>query len=151
MNPKEYKKILRGAIQAELEAHNFYKEVSQKVADPHLKEMFLSFSDEELKHKKLLEAFESGAKGTLQFKEVPDFNISETVDKPKLSIDMKPKDALALAMKNEEEAMTQYTLLAEAATDPEIKETFRQLAAMERDHKHQIETAFTDIGFPEVW
>jgi rubrerythrin len=54
-------------------------------------------------------------------------------------------------MKKEEEAMNQYTALAEGCTDPEQARTFRNLAAMERDHKFKMEKAFVESAFPEAW
>ena len=35
--------------------------------------------------------------------------------------------------------------------DADKRQVFLDLAAMERDHKLKMETAFTDIGYPEVW
>ncbi len=64
---------------------------------------------------------------------------------------MKPADAIALAMKNEEEAMKQYSVLADACSDHDLKNVFLDLAAMEREHKFKMEKAFVDIGYPEVW
>ena len=64
---------------------------------------------------------------------------------------MKPAEAIALAMKKEEEAIVQYTALAEDCPDAEKKKVFLDLAAMERGHKKKMEAAFVDIGYPEVW
>ena len=64
---------------------------------------------------------------------------------------MKPADAIALAMKNEEEAMELYTWLAQGCDDPEQRRVFEDLAAMERDHKFKMENAFVDIAYPEAW
>jgi rubrerythrin len=77
--------------------------------------------------------------------------VAETVEAPALSMEMKPADAFALAMKKEEEAMKQYTEMADMCSEEDKKQVFLDLAAMERDHKMKMETAFTDIGFPEVW
>ena len=85
------------------------------------------------------------------FNEEADYKVSETVDEPELSMDMKPADAFALAMKKEEEAMVQYTALADECPDAEKKRVFLDLAAMERAHKRKMEDAFVDIGYPEVW
>jgi rubrerythrin len=64
---------------------------------------------------------------------------------------MKPADAIALAMKKEEEAMVQYKQMAESCSQPEKKQVFLDLAAMEQGHKQKMENAFVDIGYPEVW
>jgi rubrerythrin len=54
-------------------------------------------------------------------------------------------------MKKEQAAMKHYTQLADACTDPDQKNIFLELAAMEREHKNKMEAAFVDIGYPEVW
>ena len=87
----------------------------------------------------------------VHFARVPDFHVAETVEQPVLSIDMKPADAIALAMKKEQAAMEHYTRLAQACTDSEQQRIFTELAAMEREHKARMESAFVDIGYPEVW
>ena len=151
MDAKTYDEIMKKAIQSEIEAQQFYTAVAAKVQDLHLKEMFTGFVDEEKRHEKILEGFRTKGAGHLRFKEVPDFKIAETLEAPSPSVDMKPADALALAVKNEEAAMKQYSELAAACSDAEQAAVFQELAAMERDHKHKMETAFTDVGYPEVW
>jgi rubrerythrin len=64
---------------------------------------------------------------------------------------MKPSDTIALAMKNEEEAMNMYTDLANCSSDQEQKKVFQALAKMEQGHKARLEDMFTNMAFPEVW
>ncbi len=151
MDPKEYDAILGFAIAAEIEAQKFYADLAAKVTDAHLKNMFQDFVKEEQKHEKILTRFRSEGVGHIHFKASPDFKVSETVPKPPVSADMQPADAIALAMKNEEEAMNHYVELADSCLDPEHKKVFLELASMERDHKNRMENAFVDIGYPEVW
>jgi rubrerythrin len=151
MDAETYDQILQQAIQSEIEAQKFYADVAAKVKDSHLKEMFAGFVEEEKRHERILEGFRTRGAGHLHFKKVPDFKVAETIDVPSPSVDMKPADALALAMKNEEAAMKQYSELAAACSDIAQAAVFEELAAMERDHKHQMETAFVDVGYPEVW
>ena len=151
MNETEYREIIATAIEGEIEAYNFYKEASGRVADPFLKKMFAEFAEEEQRHQTMLENIRRQTTFAGYFSSGTDFKVSETVDKPALSIDMKPADAIALAMKKEEEAMVQYTELAETCPDADKKKIFLDLAAMERGHKLKMETAFVDIGYPEVW
>lgn len=151
MDRNVYEQILTDAIAGEVEAHEFYKGVSNRVKDPYLKEMFLRFSQEEWKHKEILENFKSQQSGNLHFRQAPDYRVAETVETPALSADMKPSDAIAIAMKKEEQAMKHYTSLANACTDDEKKNVFMELASMEREHKNKMEQAFVDIGYPEVW
>ena len=151
MELSEYKEVIKFAIANEIEAQKFYQDAADRVDDPHLKEMFAGFVVEEKRHEEILSGIIAHDEVGQYFHEKADFKVSETVDKPALTTKMKPADAIALAMKNEEEAMQQYNELANACTDPEKKQVFLDLAAMEKGHKLKMEKAFVDIGYPEVW
>ncbi len=151
MDQKDYLNILSQAIESEIEAARFYHDVATTTTNGYLKELFMTFSEEEIKHRRLLEGFRDDPSAVISFEKVPDFHVSETVDEPSLSMDMKPADAIVLAMKKEETAMKHYNQLAEACTSPDRKKIFFELAAMEREHKAKLESAFVDIGYPEVW
>jgi len=151
MEQNEYVGILEFAINSEIDARTFYEEVSQTCEDEYLKRMFLDFAEEENRHKLMLEDILSGGVMGFTVAGTKDYNVASTVDKPVLSIKMTPADAIALAMKNEEEAMNLYMRLAEDSIDPKQKKVFQDLATMERGHKFKMEKAFVDIGYPEVW
>ena len=150
MTIEEYKRIISMAIGNEIAAYNFYKGVCERTKDSNLKSIFLEMAEEENKHKVMLEGFASGAK-PLQFAEVTDYKVAETVDKPQLSFSMKPADAIGLAMKQEEEAMQMYQGLAASSATSEQKEMFLALAKMEKGHKVKLEELYTTMAFPEVW
>ncbi len=151
MNLDQYKKIIKFAIVGEIEAQEFYKVAADKVNDPYLKEMLEQFAKDEQGHEKILKGILSKDAINQYFNESTDHKVAETVDTPKLSTNMKPADAIALAMKKEEEAMKQYTDLAEACKESGQKKVFLDLASMERGHKLKMEKAFVDIGYAEVW
>jgi len=151
MTSDEYKAILTIAIDNEVESYEFYKGVSEKVADAYIKKMFFEFATEELGHKKLLEGFIAKDIKDMHFDESADYKVSETVDKPTLSLDMKPADALALAMKNEEDAMNMYAAFATASSDQDQKKMFNDLSIMEKGHKTKIEKYYVNVAYPEVW
>ena len=151
MNLNQYKEIIEFAIAGEIEAQEFYKDAANKVSVPYLKDMFEKFAKEEKGHEKILKGILVKDTINQYFKESTDYKVAETVEKPKLSTDMKPADAIALAMKNEEEAMKQYTDLADACLHTTQKKVFLDLAAIERGHKLKMEKAFVDIGYPEIW
>ena len=151
MKKEIYEDIIERAIESEIEASKFYADVAAKTQDAFLKNLFITFSKEEVRHRQILETFRDDPSASITFEKVPDFHVAETVEKPELSLDMKPVDAIALAMKKEELAMKQYTELAEVCTNADRKKLFLELAAMEREHKAKMEAAFVDIGYPEVW
>lgn len=150
MKTDEYKKIIQFAVSNEIEAYDFYKGVSDKVKDAGLKKIFAELAEEEARHRKFLEGLTSG-KTRMYFDETKDYKVSQTIEKPKLSLSMKPADAIALAVKNEEEAMDMYTQMASCSMDAEQKKMFQSLATMEKGHKVKLEDTFTNIAFPEVW
>jgi len=151
MKKSRYRNIIEFAIANEIEAEEFYSDAAKKVGDPYIKKMFNELADEEKRHQKILKGILARESIGGYFTEDRDYKVAETIEKPKLSTDMQPADAIALAVKNEEEAMKQYTGIAKACTDPDIEELFLDLAAMEREHKFKMEKAFVDIGYPEVW
>ncbi len=151
MNLSEYKDIITQAIANEVEAGRFYDDAAATLKDPHLKKLFASLAEEEKKHRDILTTIYTGNTMDRYFSESRDYKVAETMDEPELSMDMRPADAFALAMKKEEAAMKQYTEMAEMCDDADKRRVFFDLAAMERDHKLKMESAFIDIGYPEVW
>ena len=91
------------------------------------------------------------ALGSIFKTQVIDYKIAETQDMPALSTDMKPAEAIAIAMKREQQAAELYRSLAKNANDGTEKEALENLANMEMGHKHKLENAFVDIGYPEVF
>ncbi|SPD75872.1 Rubrerythrin [uncultured Desulfobacterium sp.] len=150
MKTEEYNKIISFAVEKEIESYDFYQGVCDKTADSNLKAIFRELADEEKKHRHLLEGLLSRPKD-FHFNESADYKVSETVDRPKLSLTMKPADAIGLAMKNEEDAMRLYAELANASSDSEQKEMFLSLSRMEQGHKTKLEDLYTNMAFPEVW
>ncbi len=151
MELKEYREIIKQAIGNEIEAREFYENAASTLKNTYLKELFTTLAKEEEKHRKILTNIYSRDTIEHYFSKTKDYKVAETVDEPELSMDMKPADAFALAMKKEEAAMRQYNEMADLCDDDEKKQTFLELASMERDHKMKMETAFIDIGYPEVW
>ena len=151
MNTDAYRKIIAAAIEFEIEAYEFYQGAAEKAADSSLKAIFTNFAQEELKHKHFLEEFLEGEARSLDIKTMPDYKVAETVDMPRLSLDMKPAEAIALAMKKEEEAMRMYLSLANHAENSQHKQLFEDLAAMEKNHKFELENLYVNVAFPEVW
>jgi len=151
MDLAKFREIISNAISNEEEAYLFYKSAAEKVADKSLRALFEGFARDEAGHKVLLEGYLTGAEKALQFDAAQDYKVAATVDKPKLSTAMKPADAIALAMKREEEAMISYTEFANLTTDADLKEAFLNLAKMEQGHKARLEEMYTNAAFPEVW
>ena len=151
MDNKDFESIIDMAVEAEVEAYEFYRDVAARVSDAGMKRLFQEFADEEQGHKKALENIKVKELQNFSFSVGADYKVSETVALPRLSITMKPVDAIALAMKKEEEAMKIYTHLASATNDPEKQKIFGELAKMEEGHKVRMEGMYNETAFPEVW
>jgi len=151
MNLEKFKNILKFAIENEMEAQKFYEDAAGKLEDQNLKDIFIELAGEEKSHRETLKQIYMSNSIKHYFEASRDYKVSETVKKPEVSANMKPADAIALAMKNEEEAMRQYNEMADGCQDPETKKILLKLAAMEQNHKFKLENAFVDIGYPEVW
>ncbi len=143
--------ILNTAIGREEEAYKFYKDVAERTDNPTVKETFLKFAGEELGHRDFLRECQKDSSLLKKVTMPKDYKVAEATETPLLSIDMKPAEALALAMKKEQQAAEFYKKLAKAAVDPKYKETFQSLANMELGHKARIEDLFVNIGYPEAF
>ena len=152
MDLKKYKQVISDAIQDEIEAKEFYDKISKQIKDDYLKKLFEGFSKEEENHAKTLTGILNQEKITISnFNFKTDFMVAETIAMPEVNEKMDLKNAIGLAMKNEEIAMKNYTLLADSCDDPQLKALFQDLASMEREHKNMMELQFVNVAFPEVW
>lgn len=151
MNVEEARKIIMGAIDDEVEAYTYYKNVEGKVKDPAVKILFEELAGEETKHRELLEKFLTKDAADFRWKAGKDYKIADTLETPKLTEDLKPKDGLALAIKKEQLAMDMYNELASLSPDAEQERLFTQLANMEESHKARLEDLYSELAYAEVW
>jgi rubrerythrin len=151
MKQDDFKKILLNAIDKEVESYTFYTAASERIKDKALKTIFKELADQETMHRKTLQEYLSGVKKELKFDEVKDYHLSDIIESPPLTTEMKPLDGLKLAIKKEEEAKLMYEKLAQASADPGQKKIFDELAKMELGHKARLEDIYTNTAFAEVW
>lgn len=146
-----FTEIIQFAINCEIEAENFYQEVAAKTTKEAIRELFVGFAAEEKHHQQMLNEVLNNKETLLQFKQVSDYKISETVGQAGLTDEMTMADVFSIAMKNEEEAMKMYQKLANDSTSEEAKRLFESLAVMEQGHKVKMESYYTDVAYNEVW
>lgn len=151
MKNKELINIIGFAVEREVEAYEFYKDAENKVKSESLRELFKELAEEELEHQNFLKDFLKSDTEKIKLDEFSDFKISETLDKPVLSVEMDFSDAIALAIKNEEEAMIMYEKLASVCLDEKEKNLFLGLMNMEQMHKARLEEVYVNTAFGEVW
>lgn len=151
MEQSDFELLFQKAAAREAEAYRFYNDVAEKTANDSVKEIFLELARQEKGHEALMWKFKGDSTMELKFQAPHDYKVAETVDDPEPTADMKPVDAIALAMKREQRSMEFYQNIAASCTDPELKKVFESLANMEAGHKHRLENLFVDIGYPEIW
>lgn len=151
MKPEEYRKTIQNAIAKEVESYVFYRSIEEKVKDKALKSTFRELAGEETKHREFLEGLLVKPMKELRFDETKDYKVSKTIERPDVTIDMKPIDGLKLAIKKEEDAMQLYQGLSAASKDADMKKMFDSLAKMETSHKVRLEDIYTNQAFPEAW
>ncbi len=151
MKTEEYKKILKFAVKCEIEANELYTAIAKKAKDASVKQLFTKLAADELDHRKTLEGYIKTDAKPLVFAKAIDYKISETVEKPELKADMKFADAVAMAMKNEQEAMDMYNAMAASSQSAEQKQMFDALADMEKGHKANLEGIYNNAAYAEVW
>jgi rubrerythrin len=145
------KDIIQMAISREVESYTFYRSVSDKVKDADLKKLFNELAGEETKHRQFLEGLLTKDVKELHITGAKDYKVGDSLETPKLTMDLKPVDGLVLAIKKELEAMQMYTQLANATNDFVQKSLFQNLAAMESGHKARLEDLYVEMAFPEKW
>lgn len=152
MDLEKYRQVISDAVNGEISAGKFYEKVAQRIRDDYLKELFTNFAKEEATHERILsDILDKGEMNTSFFDFDKDFKVAETIDMPVVDDRMDLKNAVGIAMKNEEIAMKKYMALAENCDDEKLKAVFLDLAAMEREHKFKLEKDFVDVAYPEVW
>lgn len=151
MDKQQYEALFDMAISREIEAYEFYCKVSERAQNSEVKIVFAQLSQEELGHKNLLAQFKNDPAKIMKIQASPDYKVAEATELPALSAEMKPADAIALAMKKEQQAVEFYRALEQNAAEPELKATFANLANMELGHKHRLEHVFVQIGYPETF
>jgi len=139
------------AISREEAANKFYVNLAKRVMSSAVKDTFSELAAEELRHKALLLALKAEPQIQAKFKSVPNYHVAESEAAPDLTANMSLRDAVAVAMKNEQQAAEMYRVLASLTTDEAVRTLFENLTNMELGHKNSLETLFVDIAYPEVF
>jgi rubrerythrin len=141
--------ILEFAIDQEQRAIDFYSELSKNARSDEMKEVFLEFAGEEMKHKQRLTKIREEGVFTMPIQQVADLKISDYVVSVEPKPDMSYEEALILAMKREKSAFKLYMKLSERAPDEGLKNVFLSLAQEESKHKLRFELEYDDYVLRE--
>ncbi len=137
--------VLDFAIEMEQNSIDFYKDLSNKASFQEMKETFLQFVEEEIKHKAKLIKVKEEKIFNIGEEKVKELNISEYVERTEASPNMTYQEALILAMKREKAAFRLYTKLAQKTSNPELVNLLLSLAQEESKHKLMFELEYDEV------
>ena len=136
--------ILDYAIDQEQQAADFYEDVAQRAETAGMKQILLDFSEEEKRHKKILQAVKAGEHELTPEQEVLDLKISDYMVEVDVTSDISYQDALIIAMKRERAAYELYSDMAEKVPQSHLKEVLIGLAKEEAKHKLFFEAEYDE-------
>ncbi len=139
--------VLNYALEKEIEAAEFYENLSKKEDFPPAKEVFAEFAGHERKHEKLIQNFskDNSKIENYSFRNITDLKISDYLVDIEYEEGMPYNELLILAMKREEKAFKLYTDLIDQSEDEDVKKLFQILSSEEADHKNTIEKIYDDF------
>ena len=137
--------VLEFAIGEEQAAAEFYTRLAEQMTKPMMREVFETFAQEEVGHKKKLLAVKEGGEFEGVEGSVADLKIAEYVIDVEPSPDMDYQRALLVAMKKEKAAFKLYKDLAASAANGRVKQVFLTLAQEEAKHKLYFEVEYDDM------
>lgn len=141
--------ILEFAITQEQNAIDFYTELARGARSKEMKEVFLEFAGEEMKHKQRLTRIREEGVFTMPKQQVADLKISDYVVSAEPKPDMTYEEALVIAMKREKSAFKLYMNLLERAPSEDLKNVFLSLAMEESKHKLRFELEYDEFVLRE--
>jgi rubrerythrin len=141
---KSVDEVLDFAIGQEQQAFQFYTDLSARMDRPWMSEIFKSFAQEELGHKRKLEDIKVGKKLLPSQSKVLDLKIGDYLVDVEPTREMDYQQALIVAMKKEKKAFKMYNDLAAVVEDGSLQAVFMSLAQEEAKHKLRFEIEYDD-------
>jgi rubrerythrin len=140
--------ILNFAIRNEQDAVDFYSKYAGLVK-MEMKDMFLEFAQEEIKHKARLMKIKEEKIFTFSPEKINSLNLSDYTTSGNFTLDLSYQDALILAMLKEKAAFRLYMNLSQQTESPFLKELFLSLAQEESKHKLRFELEYDEYILKE--
>jgi len=152
MEDERLKDIIEIAIQREQEAHDFYMDLYEKVADQSSKDALQWVAAEEQKHKAFLVKYRDGNLGSkaMRIRDVEYYKIAEYQKEPEIAKDMRREDVFLVASHRELNAYNFYTEMAGLHPDGETKTVLLKIANEELKHKEKMEYLYANAAFPQT-
>ncbi len=144
--------VLHEAIQKEVLSRFLYIGLRQRVKKPTTKDAFQALADQEEKHQRILEEYLHGKlrEGALHTGLIVDYKIADCLNQPEVTPTMDLKDVFLLAAQKEKASHDLYLNLADIHPAGSVRHLLEDLAAQELEHKHRVETLYTEVAFPQT-
>lgn len=142
MNLQEFQQVIKQAIQAEIDAANFYKSLQEKVRNDSSKVILKELENMEWGHKHILEHLDTQGIENFESANIPNLKIAESMIVPPETSNMNIQEIIITAIKREEAAWKRYSELSNETDDIRIKNLLLRLADEEAKHKLQLETIY---------
>jgi rubrerythrin len=150
---------IKAAMEAEMDAHNFYSKAAQKTKNPKGRDMFSQLADFEKNHFHHLKVLYDSLKGEGKWTAYSGTRFSKKGKKisTDLSIgkEVGPQaddlDALSIAIKEERKAQEYYHEMAKEPADPLGRDMFKKLAREEELHERILNDQFYSLTNKGLW
>lgn len=142
MTESDFNAVIEKAIQAEIDAANYYRNLQNLIKVDASKVILKELENMEWGHMKILQNLDTATIEAYQKQDIRNLGISETLHMPAESAHLTIQEILITAIKREENAWKMYTELSEATEDNRIKLILLKLADEEAKHKLQLETIY---------
>ncbi len=151
-------KAIEIAMDAEMEAHNYYSQSAQKTANPKGKDMFNQLAAFELSHynnlKSLLDSLNEG-NGWIQYAGTQFSDSSKSRGGGNSPAKEETKDdelsILSKAIEDEKKASAYYNKLADETDDSSGKAMFKKLAEEENLHTRILNDQWYSLNNKGIW
>jgi rubrerythrin len=144
MDERQFKEVIRLAIQKEIYSFNFYTQASEATKYSGSKQLFLELAEEEEGHRKLIENLDLKGIKYAKVEKVLDLKISDYMVEVAFRPEMPYDEILRMAMKMEEHSLKLDHDLKDSTGDEGIKKLFTFLAGEEAKHKLRLEKIYDE-------
>jgi rubrerythrin len=150
---------IKAAMEAEMDAHNFYSKAAEKTKNPKGRDMFSQLADFEKNHFQHLKALYDSLRGEEKWIVYPGTTFSARGKKITRDLTIGAQvgsqaddlDALSMAIKEEMKAQKYYEEMAQRTTDPLGRGTFKKLAREEELHEKVLNDQFYSLTNKGLW
>ncbi len=153
-------RIIRAAIETEIDGYRYFLEAAAKAAHPRAQEVWLSLAGDEVEHMRILQGhlaaqIRGGGWGPAE-DGAADEPLPETAPisrpgRPRPAGSDSDLDALEAGLKVEDSTYRFYADAAGRCADPAGRKTYQQLARMEMGHYRLIEETIDLLADPTAW